>query len=98
MTIQTNVLESFAADRIISSRAGLMLSPSQPALQYFEHVKANSLADKAGIKPGDFLLEVTSFLFIQCMNLRKIYFYLLFPTTLIINNLIINNLTKFDFL
>ena len=34
-------------------------TPEMPALQYFDHIDANSVADKAGIKSGDFLLEVT---------------------------------------
>jgi hypothetical protein len=30
-----------------------------PALQFFEGVDMNGMSMKAGLKPGDFLLEVT---------------------------------------
>lgn len=34
-------------------------SPLIPALQFFEGVDMNGMAMKAGLKPGDFLLEVS---------------------------------------
>lgn len=33
-------------------------SPQIPAVQFFEKVEPGSVADKAGIKAGDFVLEV----------------------------------------
>jgi hypothetical protein len=33
-------------------------SPQVPAVQFFEKVEPGSVADKAGIKAGDFVLEV----------------------------------------
>jgi len=33
-----------------------------PGLQFFDHVDVNSVAHRAGVKPGDFLLEVSPFL------------------------------------
>ena len=33
-------------------------TPDFPALQYLDRVDKGSMADRAGLKPGDFLLEV----------------------------------------
>ncbi len=33
-------------------------TPEVPALQFLEHVEKDSSADKAGLKPFDFVLEV----------------------------------------
>lgn len=45
--------------------ANLRFEPTReiPALQYFEGVDMNGMAMKAGLKPGDFLLEVRFFVF-----------------------------------
>ncbi len=42
-----------------------------PAVQYFEGVDMNGMAMRAGLKPGDFLLEV-SFLFLHPLELIRI--------------------------
>ena len=34
-------------------------TPDFPALQYLDRVDKGSMADRAGLKPGDFLLEVS---------------------------------------
>lgn len=39
-------------------------TPEIPALQYFEGVDMNGMGMKAGLKPGDFLLEVCFVLFL----------------------------------
>ena len=42
------------------------LNPIQnrvPALQYLDSVEAGSVADRAGLQPGDFILAVSFFLF-----------------------------------
>lgn len=41
----------------------MQLKPSMkcPALQYLDDVDPGGVADLAGLKPGDFLLEVCSF-------------------------------------
>lgn len=37
-------------------------TPEIPALQFFEGVDMNGMAMKAGLRPGDYLLEVNKFL------------------------------------
>ena len=43
-----------------SATRSLEFSPTKefPALQYLDRVEKGSAADKAGLKPGDFLIEV----------------------------------------
>ena len=38
--------------------ADFKLTEDLPGLQFFDHVDPASVADNAGLKPGDFLLEV----------------------------------------
>lgn len=42
-------------------------TPQQPAIQFFEKVDPGSVADKAGIKAGDFVLEVNN----SCLKLNN---------------------------
>lgn len=43
----------------IDATVNFVPTPEIPALQYFEGVDMNGMGMRAGLKPGDFLLEVT---------------------------------------
>ena len=54
-----------------------------PAMQYLDTVDKGSVADKAGLKGGDFILEVCTFFLFFFFPILLIFFeYALFPVTL----------------
>lgn len=48
-----------------------------PALQYLDSVEAGSVADRAGLQPGDFILAVSFFDFLHRV---RIYFFPFFTS------------------
>ena len=49
----------FSANAARSPELDFLPSADLPALQYLERVDPGSMADKAGLKEGDFILEVS---------------------------------------
>ena len=64
----------FLAQNTAGSSLDFTPTADFPALQYLDRVDKNSPADRAGLKPGDFLLEVGDsilpcYIFIFCMKI-----------------------------
>jgi hypothetical protein len=71
------LISSLLARRITScfsaseaNDANFQPTPEAPALQFLEHVEKDSSADKAGLKPLDFVLEVSIFILLFTPNMR----------------------------
>jgi len=49
----------FVADQLKKLNVQFVSSEKMPALQYLDSVEKGSVADKAGLRAGDFILEVS---------------------------------------